>query len=341
MLIAGGLIIAYLSLNAVSDGRGAIAGFQRLLEVAPQKFDMILSESDPNHNLLPGLSVLLGGMWIMNLSYWGFNQYIIQRARGAKDIKEAQAGLAFAAFLKLLVPLLVVIPGIAAFVLRPELTPSDQAYPTMMALAPAGLKGLIFAALVAAIVSSLGSMMNSIATIFTMDLYKPMAPQTSETNLVWIGRGVAFAAMVTAVIIAKPLLGNADQVFQTLQEYTGFITPGVVALFALGMFWKRATALSAFCAAIGSAVFSFMFKFDWTSRLGLEWHLDQIPFMNRVGYVFLLCVAVMVIVSLAQGGKVHPKAVDHEQISFQTSKRYNIAAGIIAIILIGLYWYWW
>jgi SSS family solute:Na+ symporter len=277
----------------------------------------------------------------MNLSYWGFNQYIIQRALGAKDIKEAQAGLAFAAFLKLLVPLLVVIPGIAAFVLRPELTPSDQAYPTMMALAPAGLKGLIFAALVAAIVSSLGSMMNSIATIFTMDLYKPMAPQTSETNLVWIGRGVAFAAMVTAVIIAKPLLGNADQVFQTLQEYTGFITPGVVALFALGMFWKRATALSAFCAAIGSAVFSFMFKFDWTSRLGLEWHLDQIPFMNRVGYVFLLCVAVMVIVSLAQGGKVHPKAVDHEQISFQTSKRYNIAAGIIAIILIGLYWYWW
>ncbi|MGH8167304.1 MAG: sodium:solute symporter family transporter, partial [Woeseiaceae bacterium] len=198
MLIVGGLLISWLSLDAVSDGNGAIAGFVKLMETAPEKFDMILSQDDPNYRYLPGLSVVIGGMWIMNLSYWGFNQYIIQRALAAKSIREAQKGILFAAFLKLLIPVLVVFPGIAAFAIAPDLERADQAYPTMMALTPAGVRGLIFAALIAAIVSSLGSMMNSIATIFTIDLYKPLRPQTAERTLVIIGRTVALSALVLA-----------------------------------------------------------------------------------------------------------------------------------------------
>ena len=356
MLILGGLLICYIALDAVSGGNGPIAGFQTMLKVAPQKFDMVLSKNNYFHNDLPDLSVILGGMWIMNISYWGFNQYIIQRALGAKSVPEAQKGLVFAAFLKLLVPVLVVFPGIAAFLLVPNLPcpdghqllqPSldvaplcqpgdispkfDRTYPTLMTMAPSGIRGVIFAALVAAIVSSLGSMMNSIATIFTMDLYKPMRPQTSEHQLVTIGRVVAFLAMVIAVIAARPLLQGADQAFQWLQEFTGFFTPGVVTLFVLGMFWKRTTALGALLAALGSAVFSLLFKV----------YLPEMPFMNRVGWVFLACVAVAVIVSLLQGGKTQAKAIHHEEIDFRTHTLFNVAAGLIAVILIGLYWLWW
>lgn len=331
LLVLGGLLICYLALDRVSGGQGALGGFVQLMDRAPEKFDMILSRDDPNWKFLPGLSVLVGGMWIMNLSYWGFNQYIIQRALAAKNIREAQTGLAFAAFLKLLVPVLVVFPGIAAFVLEPDLARPDQAYPTMMSYAPAGIRGLIFAALIAAIVSSLGSMVNSIATIFTMDLYKPMHPSASENRLVWIGRGVAFSALVIAVIAAQPLLGSAEQAFQFIQEFTGFFTPGIVVLFFLGMFWKRTTSAGALTAAIGSAVFSLLFKLS----------MPEMPFMNRVGYVFLLCAAVAVVVSYIQGGKPHPKAVHHENISFATSARFNTASAIVAMILVGLYWYWW
>ena len=331
MLIAGGLLISYLSLDAVSEGKGAVAGFVRLMEIAPEKFDMILSEEDPNYRFLPGLSVLIGGMWIMNLSYWGFNQYIIQRALAAKSLHEAQKGIIFAAFLKLLIPVLVVFPGIAAVVIAPDLDRADQAYPTLMSLTPAGVRGLILAALIAAIVSSLGSMMNSIATIFTIDLYKPLRPATPETSLVRIGRTVALSALVIAAIAARPLLGEAEQAFQWLQEFTGFFTPGVVTLFVLGMFWKRATARGAFAAAIGSAVFSLLFKI----------FLPEVPFMNRVGFVFLLCVAVTVVVSLLHGPKIHPKAVHVAGMDFRTSTGFNLSGALIAAVLTGLYWYWW
>jgi len=331
MLIGGGLLISYLSLDAVSEGNGALAGFARLMEIAPGKFDMILSRDDPNYRFLPGLSVLIGGMWIMNLSYWGFNQYIIQRALAAKSVHEAQKGILFAAFLKLLIPVLVVFPGIAAFILVPDLQRADQAYPTMMTLAPVGLRGLILAALIAAIVSSLGSMMNSIATIFTIDLYKPVRPATSEKSLVTLGRSAALSALVVAAIAARPLLGEAEQAFQWLQEFTGFFTPGVVTLFVLGMFWQRATARGAFAAAIGSALISLLFKI----------FLPEVPFMNRVGYVFLLCVAVAVIVSLLEAPGRHPKAVRVGEIDFATRPGFNAGSAAVTAILIGLYWYWW
>lgn len=331
MLVLGGLLIAWLSLDAVSGGEGPVAGFLRLLEVVPGKFDMILDSDDPNYRFLPGLSVLLGGMWIMNLSYWGFNQYIIQRALAAKNVREAQKGIAFAAFLKLLVPVLVVFPGIAAFVIAPDLDRADQAYPSMMALAPAGVRGLILAALIAAIVSSLGSMMNSIATIFTIDLYRPLRPAATERSLVKLGRTVALSALIVAALAARPLLGEAEQAFQWLQEFTGFFTPGVVTLFALGMFWKRATARGAFAAAIGSALFSLAFK---------VW-LPELPFMDRVGWVFLLCVGLAVVVSLLTGPKVHPKAIRLGDIGFGTSTAFNVAGALVAAILTGLYWLWW
>ncbi len=331
MLVAGGLLIAWLALDAVGDGQGAIAGFSELLRVAPQKFDMILDRADPNYRYLPGLSVLIGGMVIMNLSYWGFNQYIIQRALAAKSVEEAQKGIVFAAFLKLLIPVLVVFPGIAAVVLLPELERPDEAYPTLMSLAPNGIRGLIFVALIAAIVSSLGSMMNSIATIFTIDLYKPMRPQVSEHSLVFTGRVAAFSALVIAALAARPLLGNAEQAFQWLQEFTGFFTPGVVTLFVLGMFWSRTTSAGAFAAAIASAVLSLAYKIWW----------PEVPFMNRVGYVFLLCVAIAVAVSLLQGGRVQEKAVNVGRVDFSTHPSFNLAAAIIAAILIALYWYWW
>jgi SSS family solute:Na+ symporter len=216
-------------------------------------------------------------------------------------------------------------------VLAPDLGRPDEAYPTMMSLAPNGIRGLIFVALIAAIVSSLGSMMNSIATIFTMDLYKHVRPQTSEHSLVLTGRLAAFIALVIAALAARPLLGNAEQAFQWLQEFTGFFTPGVVTLFVLGMFWSRTTSAGAFAAAIGSALFSLAYKIWW----------PEVPFMNRVGWVFLLCVATAVLVSLLAGGRVQEKAVDVGRIDFSTRPSFNLAAAIIAAILILLYWYWW
>jgi len=331
MLVIGGLLICYLTLDAVSAGQGVLRGFVLLTEQAPEKFDMILSRENPNWEYLPGLSVLLGGLWIMNLSYWGFNQYIIQRALAAKNIREAQKGVVFAAFLKLLVPLLVVFPGIAAFVLQPDLSRPDEAYPTMMSLAPAGARGLIFAALVAAIVSSLGSMVNSIATIFTLDLYKPLMPRTDEHRLVWIGRGVALCAMVIAVVTARPLLGEAEQAFQYIQEFTGFFTPGIVVLFLFGLFWKRTTATAAFAAALGSAVYSLFLKLGFPT----------VPFMNRVGYVFVACAITAIVVTLAQGRGRHAKAVQYSGIDFTTSRSFNFLSAVIAVVLIALYWHWW
>jgi len=248
LLVFGGLLISYIALDRISDGAGVIAGFQRLTTEMPERFDMILSADNPNYKDLPGLSVLLGGMWVMNVSYWGFNQYIIQRALGAKSIREAQKGIVLAAFLKLLMPVIIVLPGIAAVVLAPGLARPDEAYPTLMAMLPTGILGLVFAALLAAIVASLGSKINSIATIFTMDLYRAARPNTSTEKLVIIGRIAAVVALLVAIASARPLLGSFDQAFQYIQEFTGFFTPGICVIFLLGMFWERATSLGAMAA---------------------------------------------------------------------------------------------
>ncbi len=332
LLVLGGLMIAWIMLDKVSDGSGVLAGFQILTERAPEKFDMILSRDNPHYASLPGLSVLLGGMWIMNISYWGFNQYIIQRALAAKNIQEAQKGIAFAAFLKLLMPVIVVLPGIAIFVLNPTLATPDHAYPEAMAMLPSGIKGLVFAALLAAIVSSLASMTNSISTIFTMDIYASFSSKKDENgNRVMVGRVVAVAAMLLAMICAKPLLGNFDQAFQYIQEFTGFFTPGIVVIFLLGMFWKKTTSSGALAAAIGSAVLSFAFKILW----------PELPFIDRVGLVFLLCVAIAVSFSVFAGNRTQDGAVSLRDIQFATTNGFNFSAVLVALILAALYATWW
>ena len=335
LLVAGGLIIGYIALTEIGGASGAVGGFTTLLTDFPEKFDMILSPDNPNFKELPGIAVLLGGLWIMNISYWGFNQYIIQRALAAKSLGEAQKGIAFAAYLKLLMPVIVVLPGMAALVLAPTLSAPDQAYPTMMNLLPAGLKGLVFAALIAAIVASLASKVNSISTIFTLDLYAKANKGASEQHLVLVGRIAAFAAMLIGILVARPLLGGFSQAFQFIQDFTGFFTPSIVVIFILGLFWKRASEAGALTAAIGGVALS-----------GFMWWLDRegiftLPFMNRVGVVFLVPLAAAVIVSLLSPPKAGTMQIKLDGVSYKTSLGFNIAgAGVIAF-LIAVYAIWW
>ena len=331
LLIFGGLFLSYLALDAVSDGQGIVAGFGVLVEHAPGHFDLILSSDNEHYMSLPGISVLVGGLWVMNFSYWGFNQYIIQRALAAKNIQEAQKGIAFAAYLKLLMPIIVVLPGIAAVILYPTLTTPDQAYPSMMALMPVGIKGLVFAALVAAIVSSLASMTNSISTIFTMDLYAKMKPGQTQKHYVQVGRFAALISLSIALIVAEPLLGQFDQAFQYIQEFTGFFTPGIVVIFIMGMFWSKATSIGALSAAFGSALFSLMLKFLW----------PELPFMDRVGFVFLLCLGLCIAVSLVSKDETENSVVKLDNIQFATEKGFNIGALGVVVILVALYTTWW
>ena len=238
----------------------------------------------------------------------------------------------FAAFLKMIMPLIIVLPGVAAAILAPDLEAPDRAYPTVMNLLPAGILGLVFAALIAAIVSSLASMMNSISTIFTMDLYRNFKPgEEPEGELVRTGRIASFSAIVIAMIVAKPLLGNFSQAFQYIQEFTGFFTPGVCALFLLGFFWPKTTSVGALLTALGSAIFSITFKLAW----------PELPFIDRVGIVFLMCIAVGVIVSAIQGAEDHPDAIDYKDVDTRTTSGFNFAALVIVLMLTALYATWW
>jgi SSS family solute:Na+ symporter len=228
--------------------------------------------------------------------------------------------------------LIIVLPGVAAAVLAPDLESPDRAYPTVMNLLPSGVLGLVFAALIAAIVSSLASMMNSISTIFTMDLYRHFGGDgKTERQLVTVGRSVSFIAIIVAMLLAKPLLGNFKEAFQYIQEFTGFFTPGVCALFLLGFFWPKTTSNAALLTALGSAVFSIAFKLGWPA----------LPFIDRVGIVFLLCIAVGVIVSRIQGAEAHPSAIDYSEVNTATTGGFNLAACVIVLMLIALYATWW
>lgn len=341
LLVMGGLIISYLTLNEISDGRGVMAGFSILTERVPGHFDMILAPDHPFYKDLPGIAVLVGGMWIANLSYWGFNQYIIQRALAAKDLGEAQKGVIFAAFLKLLMPVIIVLPGIAAVMLAPDLAKPDEAYPTMMRLLPPGLLGLVFAALIAAIIASTASKINSIATIFTLDLYakaRGIANEAEderrgghEKHLVLVGRVTATVAMIVALFTARPLLGNSDQAFQFIQEFSGFFTPGITVIFLLGLFWKKASEAGAIAAAIASVVLSYVFKVG----------MPDFPFMNRMGLVFMISLALAVGISLMFKGRGDANRITMQGVSFATPTTFNIAGVGVILILIALYATWW
>ena len=331
LLILGGLLVSALTLGKIGDGAGIVAGFNKLWQAHPEHFQMILTKDNPFYKDLPGLSVLIGGMWIMNISYWGFNQYIIQRALAAKDIKEAQKGVVFAAFLKLLMPVIVVLPGIAAVVLAADLERPDQAYPTMMSILPSGILGLVFAALVAAIVASLASKINSVATIFTLDFYAKQRPNESQAKLVRVGRIAATISLLLAFLTARPLLGSFDQGFQYIQEYTGFFTPGIVVIFVPGLFWKRANEAGALAAAIGSFVLSVVLKLAWPS----------LPFMDRVGLVFLLALLLAVIVSLLSKASGDSDRIRTDDVSYKTAPSFNIASLAVVGILVALYAAFW
>jgi solute:Na+ symporter, SSS family len=345
MLVAGGFVITFIALTKISGDSsffGAVHGFQQMLAQVPNDhFHMILKPDNPFYKDLPGLSVLIGGMWVANLSYWGFNQYIIQRGLAAKSIKEAQKGIVLAAFLKLLIPLIVVVPGIAAVLIASKTQMAcpdditkicnDQAYPTLMTLLPPGLLGVVFAALVAAIIASMGSKVNSIATIFTIDVFKTFNKNVSEKKLVTVGRITAITGLLIAVLVAKPLLGGFKQAFQFIQEFSGFFTPGITVIFLLGLFWRRATEAGALAAAIGSVALSAFYYFA----------LPGVPFMNRMGYICLICFGLAVAASLMQKPKPQSVTVDVANVDYSTTTAFKISAGAIVAILIALYATWW
>ena len=331
LLVLGGLFIAGLTLARIGDGGGILAGFSTLVAKAPEHFHMILSPDNPHYKELPGLAVLIGGMWIANISYWGCNQYIVQRALAAKSLGEAQKGVMFAAYLKLLMPVIIVLPGIAAVVLSPQLPRSDQAYPAMMALLPTGVVGLVFAALMAAVVSSTASKINSIATIFTLDIYAKSGAPKAEHELVRVGRIAAVVSILLGIIAAKPLLGSFDQAFQYIQEYTGFFTPGIVVIFLLGLFWKRADETGAIAGTVASFALSIAFKALW----------PELPFMNRMGLVFLLALVIAIGVSLARPHVTESNRIATRDVSYRTTGVFNAGALGVLLVLTALYTIWW
>ena len=334
MLVLGGVVIVYVALERISGGVGVgglVEGFRTMVARAPDHFHLILGPDNPYYKYVPGISVLVGGMWVINLSYWGFNQHIIQRALTAKSIREVQSGVVLAAFLKLLIPVLVVVPGVAAVLLVPHLVRPDEAYPKLMTLLPSGLLGLVFVALIAAIVASMRSTLSSIATIFTNDLFKLVHTNANERQLVIVGQVAAIIALAIAMITAAPLLGHFDQAFQYIQEYNGFFTPGVVAVFLLGIFWKRTTQTGALVAALGSPIASFVY---WR-------FFPTVPFMERIGQVFLFCLASAVLVSWLQKSGNQKSTIDASNVDYSTGAAFNIAALVIVAALTLLYVVWW
>jgi SSS family solute:Na+ symporter len=336
LLVLGGLVISGLTLARIGAGAGIAAGFATLIARVPDHFHMILSPGDPHYKDLPGLGVLIGGLWIANLSYWGFNQYIIQRTLAAKSLEQARKGIVFAAFLKLLMPAIIVLPGIAAVVLAPHLAKPDNAYPAMMHLLPTGLLGLVFAALTAAIIASTASKINSIATIFTLDLYqRRINPAASEAMLVRVGRITAVTATVIGIAAARPLLGSLDQAFQYIQEFSGFVTPGITVIFLTGLFWPRATEAGALVGALASVALSAVFRFGGNATLA------SMPFIHRMAIVFFISLGLTVLVSLARPAPVRHGLGIMEGVSFGTSRGFAIASALIVAILVVLYAVWW
>ena len=373
-LILGGLVATYIALHLVAEKSGQtglLNGFKIMTSTASDHFHMIFKKDSPNYVSLPGLSVLIGGMWITNLNYWGCNQYITQRALGA-DLKTARSGLLYAAFLKLLMPVIVVLPGIGAYVLYQKgmfhagmlssagAVDVNKAYPNLMTLLPAGFKGIAFAALTAAIVASLAGKANSIATIFTLDIYKKAINRDAdEKKLVVTGKITVVVSMLLAVlmslVIGEKLMGEGKQGFNYIQEYTGFVSPGILAMFLLGFFWKRTTANAAMFAMIGGLVLSIVLKFlpmfvnlSWLTPYGFyqpnpdNHGLFEIPFLDRMGFVFLFCIAGMAIINFVENKRgIVNKGLEVDAGMFRVSKGFAVGALVIIGLLITLYTVFW
>ena len=367
ILIFGGLLMTYFALANVTDSGSFIDGMKYVYEKAPERFSMILSQGEiikPNGGDawwdLPGLAVLIGGMWVANLYYWGFNQYIIQRTLAAKSLAEGQKGIVFAAFLKLIIPVIVVLPGIIAYVMNIDdsgmLTTAsvdpgfigaagnfanDNAAPWLIKnFIPVGVKGLILAALAAAIVSSLASMLNSTSTIFTMDIYKShFNKNASDAKMVSVGRITAVVALVIAIIIA-PQLGSLGQVFIFIQEYTGVVSPGILAVFLMGLFYKKATNNGAIWGAILSIPIAMYFKVapkGWSDASIFV----ELPFMHQMGYTCIATLAIIALISYLDGNQDDPKGINLTKKLFATNKTFNIGAFSVLLITAFLYAMFW
>jgi len=367
ILIFGGLLMTYFALTNVTDSGSFIDGIKYVYEKAPERFSMILSKGEiikPNGGDawwdLPGLAVLIGGMWVANLYYWGFNQYIIQRTLAAKSLAEGQKGIVFAAFLKLIIPVIVVLPGIIAYVMNIDdsgvLTTAsvdpgfigasgnianDNAAPWLIKnFIPVGVKGLILAALAAAIVSSLASMLNSTSTIFTMDIYRShFNKNASDAQMVSVGRITAVVALIIAIIIA-PQLGSLGQVFIFIQEYTGVVSPGILAVFLMGLFYKKATNNAAIWGAILSIPIAMYFKVapkGWSDASIFV----ELPFMHQMGYTCIATLAVIAFISYLDGNKDDSKGINLTKKLFATNNTFNIGAFTVLLITAFLYAMFW
>ena len=354
VLIIGGLVTTYLALTLLSEqfgfGKDILKGLSVLQKEAPAHFHMIFDKSNPHYRELPGISVLIGGMLINNLAYWGCNQYIVQRALGA-DLRTARKGILFAAFLKMLVPVIAVLPGIAMYVMHQHgmfqkemvdaagVVKPDHAYPTLMNLLPAGLKGVAFAALTAAIVASLAGKANSISTIFSLDIYKKyINKEASERKMVLTGRWAVIVSMLIAAIVA-PSLKSLDQAYQFIQEYVGFFSPGVLAIFLLGMFWKKTTAAAGLAGALLTVPVSTVLKFlpSWTNGA-----FPDYPFLDRMTITFLAIVVIMVLISLAKPKPANDThVIEIDKSMFKVSPGFIVGSVIICGILAALYTVFW
>lgn len=351
-LVGGGLITAYFALDVIADKMDIAGGALGALghigqwfgqQAGDHHFNLVVTRNEglfPNitddpYFTLPGIALVVGAMWLTNTGYWGFNQYIIQKGLAAKSLSEAKKGMIFAAFLKILIPFIVCIPGVCAFYIMnsPEcvdlkatlagsIDRSDDAYPYLIRnFTPIFVKGLSFAALAAAVISSLASMFNSTSTIFTMDIYKKfLNKNASEKKLVGVGRLTSLIALIIALIAVYPIMGGADQAFQIIQEYSGFVYPGIVVIFGLGLLWKRASGTAAVVAAIGTFAFSILFKFL----------LPDVPFLIRMGYVFFCLVILFVTLSLTSKKTVKADTLDEGQIAMQL--KYSKIFFVLAII---------
>mgnify|MGYP001420153464 FL=1 len=367
LLIFGGLLMTYFALANVTDSGNFIDGFNFIYKKIPERFTMILSKGEiitPNGrdawNDLPGIAVLVGGMWVANLYYWGFNQYIIQRTLASKSLKEGQKGIAFAAFLKLIIPIIVVLPGMIAYVMNLDETGiltkesvdigfigsngniiNDNAAPWLIKnFIPAGIKGLILAALSAAIVSSLASMLNSTSTIFTMDIYKSLInKKADDKSMVKIGRLSVLVSLIIAMLIA-PQLGNLGQVFQFIQEYTGVVSPGILAVFLMGLFYKRATNNAAIWGVIMSIPIAMFFKVapnGWSSSSIFV----NIPFMHQMMATCIGTMIIIYLISYIEGNQNDPKGIKITDKLFRTSSQFNLSAISIMMITAFLYAFFW
>ena len=352
-LVGGGLITAYFALDFIAGSLdiqgGALGALQEIMSKlgaieGDRHFNLVVTRNPAIENItadpyfdIPGIVVIVGALWLTNLGYWGFNQYIIQKGLAAKSLSEAKKGMIFAAFLKILIPFIVCIPGVCAYYimtqepelyqsLAGEITRSDDAYPFLIRnFTPVVVKGLSFAALAAAVISSLASMFNSTSTIFTMDIYKQFInKEASDKKLVSVGRLTSVAALVLAVIAVYPIMGAADQAFQIIQEYSGFVYPGVVVIFGLGLLWKRASGVAAVVAAIGTFAFSVLFKFM----------MPEVPFLLRMGYVFIALVILFITLSLLSKKTVKADVLDEHTVKTQLFwSRFTFVAALVCLVL--------